>query len=92
MEMSGIRDESSVYANTAFLGGSDKEYFEFLGERKTATNRALGFIWDYTPSLWDKYHSIDEYFETQSRKIRDEPEYLDSVFRRARRIRDILGR
>ena len=79
---------------TEILGQPDTEHFNFIrGERdRLRINRQLGFIWDYTPTLWDKFISIDEYFEYVAQKLQINPGYRRVISTRAANIRNILGR
>ncbi len=82
----------SVY--TELLGQPDEEYFWFIEneDKRKSINRQLGFIWDYSPGLWDKFTSIDEYFRFVADKIQTDRGYRRTITYRAKRIREILGR
>ncbi len=78
---------------TEILGQPDGEYFMDMSEgRRAQLRRQLGLIWDYTPSLWDEYMSIDDYFETMEHKLSIDPGYRRTLSVRAMHIREILGR
>lgn len=69
------------------LGQPDGEFFRDLPENKRAQlRRQLGLIWDYTPSLWDEYMSIDDYFETIEHRLSVDPDYRRKITERARNI------
>jgi hypothetical protein len=75
------------------LGQPDGEFFRDLPDHKRAQlRRQLGLIWDYTPSLWDEYMSIDDYFETIEHKLSVDPDYRRKITERARNIKSILGK
>ena len=82
----------SVY--TELLGQPDEEYFGFIEneDKRRNINRQLGFIWDYSPGLWDKFTSIGEYFRFVADKIQSDRRYRRTITYRAKRIREILGR
>jgi len=74
-------------------GPPDGEFFRDLPDHKRAQlRRQLGLIWDYTPSLWDEYMSIDDYFETIEHKLSVDPDYRRKITERARNIKSILGK
>jgi len=78
---------------TELLGQPDGEYFQDMPEgKRSRLRRQLGFIWDYTPTLWDEYMNIDDYFETIQHRLSVEPGYRRTITERARNIQSILGR
>lgn len=71
------------------LGQPDGEFFRDLDlpeNKRAQLRRQLGLIWDYTPSLWDEYMSIDDYFETIEHRISVDPDYRRKITERARSI------
>lgn len=87
-------DYSSMSPYIEILGQPDKEYFDFIDDtrRRIAINRCLGFIWDYSPSLWDDYTSIDDYFDYVAESVKHNPDILQAISKRASKIRSRLGR
>ena len=81
-----------VIRNT-FLGQPDEEYFDFIEDdtERTRLNKSLGYIWDYTPRLWNKYMSIDNFFRSISEKVRFDKNIKRKIWARSKRIKEILG-
>ncbi len=81
-----------INPNTQVLGQPDGEYFSWMPEgRRAQLRKQLGLIWDYTPSLWDEYMNIDDYFEVIEHRLSNDPEYRRKISIQAMHIRDILG-